>query len=265
MSEENKQQKEKVTKDRSVAYPSITLPDAIELASKLRDGLGKGPYSREEAARAMGHPKLSGPAARKVAALVHYSLLERTGNAYYQTHVAQDILKPLSDDQKTAAIIKAVRSPRLFEKLLQTYSGQALPTMLHNVLIRERVSESASDDVVRIFTESIKFAGIYTNGVVATLPPIETEDQGARPSEVVPVPTNIHPSVTTSSHPTSNTPLNATDYHVFEFTGGIKLMIPKTEATSEAIVDGELKEAKTALTDFAGKFLKVEEDNMDQD
>src|SRR3989338_11202328 len=126
----DEKEKTKQTKDRSVAYPGVPLSEAIGFTSKLRDSLGRGPYSREEAAKALGHSQLTGPAARKVAALVHYGLLERSGNTYSQSQLAQDILKPLSDEQKETSIRRAAVAPRLFQKLCQRFDGQALRSVV---------------------------------------------------------------------------------------------------------------------------------------
>lgn len=255
-------EKNKSSKERSVAYPSVTLGDAVDFTSKLREALGKGPYSRDEAARALGHVKLSGPAARKVAALVHYGLLVRSGNAYNQTQLAQDILKPLSDEQKTEAVIKAVRSPRLFEKLIQKYSGQALPTMLHHVLIREGISESAANEVSRLFTESIKFAGLLINGVVSNVPVSNEEDPSLQEGD--PVQTQrehitSHTSQFNNIQKSTQTQTNV-DVFIFEFAGGIKLIVPKSQKSSEGIADGGLKDARKALTDFASTYVVEKED-----
>lgn len=43
---------------------------------------------------------------------------------------------------------------------------------------------------------------------------------------------------------------------VFDFKGGIKLVIPRNQSTSDAIADGELKTARQALTAFADSFVK---------
>ncbi|MFA6524186.1 MAG: site-specific integrase [Candidatus Paceibacterota bacterium] len=57
-------------------------------------------------------------------------------------------------------------------------------------------------------------------------------------------------------------------FHSFEF-GGIKLLIPKTSKTTDAIMDGELKGIKVELKDFAEKFCKQddlpEETNKDKE
>lgn len=246
-------EKNEKVKDRSVAYPSITVSDAIIFTTRLRAALGKGPYSRGEVAKALGHTKLSGPAARKVAALVHYGLLARTGDAYSQTQLAQDIIMPLADEEKALGVVKAVRSPRLFEKLLQKYTGQALPLMLQNVLTREGVSDSAAIEVVRIFTESIKFAGLLVNGVVGNI----TTAEGEMVSEAVSSTTSsisTPPTITTKNHVRSAETVPSDDF-VFNFSGNIRLFVPRSNTTSNAIADGELKAARKEITDFAKKFL----------
>ena len=43
------------------------------------------------------------------------------------------------------------------------------------------------------------------------------------------------------------------DYHIFDF-NGVTLSIPRTNKTTEAIMDGELKAIKTNLKDFAEKY-----------
>lgn len=160
-------EKIKKTKERSVAYPSVTLEEALNRLQELQSNHGSGPYSREEAARGMGYNSISGASTRAVAALVHYGLLDRSGNAYTQSKIAREILFPVSDQAKNRAIIQAAQSPRLFETLIKKYAGQAIPTMLDNILIREGVSSGASKETANTFRETLKFAGLLKNGVVS--------------------------------------------------------------------------------------------------
>lgn len=247
------EEKTKQKKDRSVAYPGITLSDAIESTQKLRDSLGRGPYSREEAAKALGHSQLTGPAARKVAALVHYGLLERSGNTYSQSQLAQDILKPLSDEQKETSIRRAAVAPRLFQKLCQRFDGQALPSMLQNILMREGISEGAASEVARIFTETMRFANLLVNGVITNVSTAEVSETGEDAAARISPPGSVGG---THIKPPAHRAIGG-DAFVFEFSGGIQLVIPNTKETSEAIADGELKEARQKLSDFAGRFMST--------
>ncbi len=59
---------------------------------------------------------------------------------------------------------------------------------------------------------------------------------------------------------TQNTGAFSTDagnsVHVFDFTGGVKLLIPKTIKATEAIMDGELKQIKIELKKFSDTYCE---------
>lgn len=48
----------------------------------------------------------------------------------------------------------------------------------------------------------------------------------------------------------------ATDFHVLDFEGGVKLLVPKTAKFTEALMDGELKETKAKLKEFAEQYAE---------
>lgn len=254
MSEE--QNKTKKTVVRSVAYPGVALGEAVEFTTRLRTSMGKGPYSREQVAKALGHPNISGPAARKVAALVHFGLLERAGNAYSQGALAQEIVVPLSEEQKQAAVRRAAFMPKLFSTLYARYAGQALPNMLANIIVRDGVSEGAAKEVVKIFTESMIFAGLLENGILKSdASTVETASAHDQPD----------PTATAPKVPAVRVAAGSSDQFEFEFAGGIRLLVPRNKVTSEAIADGELKEARQALAGFASRFMREADDEVPTD
>jgi hypothetical protein len=156
------------SKERSTAYPSVSLEEAILATTELADKLGPGPFDRETAAQALGYKGVSGASASKIAALTHFGLLERQGNTYIQSILARRIIAPKSDQDKTTAIVEALRAPKLYSKLLDRYSGQALPTMLHNILFHDfRIILSASKEATEVFKRSAEFAGLLKNGVLS--------------------------------------------------------------------------------------------------
>lgn len=245
-------------KERSVAYPYLTLSDAIDNTRLLRDSLGKGPYSRLEAGKALGHTTLTGPAARKVAALVQYGLLEREGNTYVQSTLAQNILRPLSDEQRDTEVRKAALKPGLFAKLSEKFAGQALPNLLENIVIREGISESAAKEVVRVFRESMSSAGILVNGVMTTS--IYNHDESTNDDKQEDVLVNSPVPLGSSQ---SRNMLVGNDDFIFEFSGGIRLLIPRTQESSEAIADGGLKVVRDELKNFSSKVIPVETAEID--
>lgn len=157
----------KTKKNRSSSYPFIDLEEAIELMDKLTKTSGKGPYSREVASIGIGHAKVSGTSAMKIATLVHFGLLSRTGNVYSRTSLTDRILLYTSENDKQNAIRESVMTPKLYNALITRYSNESLPTLLENILIREYgINANVSKEVQKKFITSLIFAGLLVNGVL---------------------------------------------------------------------------------------------------
>lgn len=245
-------------KDRSVAYPSIDLEQALSAARDIKNAFGTGGFSRQDAATALGHENLTGSAARKVAALVHYGLLERTGNAYKLAKPVGDILNPVDEKSKENAIQEAALKPRIFSSIHSEYVGQALPSLLENIVMRKGVTESASRDVVRNFKETMNFSGLLVNGLIMPLDNTVTGDQEGGEHRDLEDQVQDHAAG-------ANTKFDATskkmdDVIEFSFRGGVILSLPKTLEIMEAIADGELKPVRTAIKAFTDKFAVEKEE-----
>jgi len=175
MTEKEVTNTEKKTKrDRSTAYPAIPLEEAIEYSKKLIAAYPKSQFDRTSAATSMGYATLNGASAPKVAALAYYGLLDRRGNAYENSDLAERILHYSTEEERAEAILEAVKHPKLFESLIGEYSGRAIPPTLNNILVRRyKISLKVADTVVQIFKDSLEFAGLYSNGIVN-----ENESQG---------------------------------------------------------------------------------------
>lgn len=188
-SEESKKVQKK--RERSAAYPACSLNTSLDDITNLKERLGKGPYSREEAAKALGYSGINGISAGRIAACVHYGLLARTGSTYSISELASRILSPTSESEKQLAIAEAFQSPALYNKLVQTYTGQALPTMLSNILSRNYgIADRAAENAARTFKESAEFAGMLHNGVITQL---ETSAAEATNQDSQPAINDNHP------------------------------------------------------------------------
>lgn len=177
----------KTHRERSTSYPAVSLEQSIILASQLKDALGKGPYSREAASKAMGHQKETGASAAKIAALVHFGLLNRVGNTYSQSSLATRILLPTSEQDKQFAIKEAVRTPKLYKLLINAYEGSSLPSLLKNILVNNYgILEKYSANVAEIFKKSLEFAGLLKNGVIVNEEELmEIKDEDHNPFSLV--------------------------------------------------------------------------------
>src|SRR5258707_586923 len=138
---------DKMKKNRSAAYPSIALQEAVDQLRRLHVELGKGPYDRTMAAKSLGYRGVSGASASKIAALVHYGLISRVGGGYQETELGTSLALPLDRAEETGTLRAAFNSPALFVKLMDDFGGRALPVKLDIILTRQyKITEQASAD-----------------------------------------------------------------------------------------------------------------------
>lgn len=183
---QNTEAKKANKRERSTAYPAVSLGEAVEYSKKLIAAYPKSQFDRASAAVSMGYATLSGASAPKIAALVHYGLLERKGSAYKNSDLAEQILHYTTEEEKDAAILEAVKHPKLFESLINEYSGRAVPPTLNNILVRQfGIGRKVADAVVQTFKDSLEFAGLYANGIVSeTMSKNTTNTAGEEVSDI---------------------------------------------------------------------------------
>lgn len=160
--------REEKKKDRSTAYPAISLEQALEYSKKLVEAYRKNPFSRQNAVEGIGYKKITGDTAQKIGALGHYGLLEKSGKSAYQnSEIAQSICYFTDDDSRLYDIQKVVQTPKLFRALIERHAGQSLPARLNSVLVQSHgITPTVADKVAVIFEDSLNYAGLLVNGVV---------------------------------------------------------------------------------------------------
>ena len=172
-------------RERSTAYPACSLETSLGDVTKLKERLGKGPYSREAAAKALGYSGINGISAGRIAACVHYGLLTRSGSTYYISDLASRIINPTSESEKSLAIAEAFQVPALYSKLIQAYMNEALPTMLPNILARNYgIADKAASNAAQTFRESAEFAGMLQGGVIVQAQGANAEPQNTDASNM---------------------------------------------------------------------------------
>jgi len=149
-------------KERSRAYPAITLSDALTRITRLSDNLGiNGQYNRETVATGMGYGSLSGKASRAVAALAHFGLLVRNKELYSFSALSRKYLLPNDDEDQAVAARAAALTPKLFAEIYQTFKGQVIPKQFSNRLINGfGIQPKAAPEVERIFRATMTTAGL---------------------------------------------------------------------------------------------------------
>jgi hypothetical protein len=223
---------------RSTAYPSTNLEEAIQNSEKIKKALSTSPFNRENGAKALGYSGVSGASSAKIAALVHFGLVDRVGDVYRLSQLSDRILIPRSEDDKQNAIQEALKNPKLYRDLIDKFKDQSLPTLLSNILIHDhKINESVSKQVSRDFISSLEYAGLLVNGVV-------TDSEGVNPPDA----NNQLPSLKISPEDSNIKPsfINTETYSI-PLPSGIVVNFP-----SDQIL-------KVSMGDFAAPLRSLEE------
>lgn len=148
-----------MTRVRSPGYPSISLPQAIDITKKLHDHNRTNPIDREAAAKDIGYTGLTGQSAKILAGLQHYGLVEKAGKGGVKvSRTAVDIIHPVSQAGRKAALREAAFTPGLFHTLASRFSdGVPSENALRSYLMRENFSSVAITPAVMSFLETYRF------------------------------------------------------------------------------------------------------------
>jgi hypothetical protein len=182
------------------------LREAVAVLRKLLKDKAFEEKDRDSIAQAMGHSSgSSGVAGRKIAALVHFGLLERCDSRYRLTELAHLICKSGSRE----GLQRAFLIPSLFQELVDRYRLEgAIPRYFAQVLPEHGVTEAVKHEVARIFMASGEYAGILAaDGVFLDETPEVPEpvsavvpEQAALPSAEI-LPAAQPPAATPDSNP----------------------------------------------------------------
>jgi len=154
-------------KNRSCAYPMLSLPQAIAAAKSLCDNFGEGPYSRASAAKGLGYSSFSGAASSKIGSLVHYGLLERAGGMYSVASLAK-ICFSYPEDGSREAITAMANKPVLYHGLISRFLNKSLPEKLEAILVDDYgITGKAAPGAAQNFVRTMEFAGLIREGRLA--------------------------------------------------------------------------------------------------
>ena len=190
--------------------PAHGLAEAKAFLAVLEKNLGRGPFSRDSMAQALGHAPGSGPFSRKAGSLSHYGLIERSGGAAKISALGISILRPIDKREEQSSTAKAAQMPTLYQELVRRFAGNALPSMLGNILVREfGVHLNSSEEVAKTFRETMAHAGLLRHGILSNTPAIMplnategSEDEAADAGDAsIAAP---HPSSATAKHADSD-------------------------------------------------------------
>ena len=156
--------------ERGPKTPGVSLGTAVQLLRQVKDGVGFGKAARENVVKAMGYGSLNGRSNRALAALIHFGLLDRAGDAAVEiSPLGKQVLLPRDAEETARALADAAMRPALYKKLFARFQGTGLPSLLSNILVREfGVLPTTSEEVAKIFRETVTDAALLRNGVLHT-------------------------------------------------------------------------------------------------
>lgn len=145
---------------RSSPYPSSTIEDSLDFSSKIYKVYGSSyRATREEIAKALNYS--SGSLNLKVSSAVQYGLLDlKSKEGYLVSDLFVRWNRPISEEDKSIALIDMFRNPSLYSEVLESFEGNILPPVkpLANVLLQKHnISESACDKAASVFEENAVF------------------------------------------------------------------------------------------------------------
>ncbi len=153
----------KSKRQRSPSYPGIGLEAALERARALNREEGRNAAPNEAILQHWGYGPKSGPGLVTIAALKRFGLLtsEGSGKSRLSNLALRIILDEREDSrERDEAIKQAALMPGIHKELWEKYQGQ-LPsdaTLRHFLRMDKGFTDSAADDLIRQFRETVSFA-----------------------------------------------------------------------------------------------------------
>lgn len=149
-------------RERSRAYPGANLENCVAYLLEIKRNLGKGAHDRDSLATALGFDTVTGAVNQKVAALVHFGLLQRNSGGYELSPSSARITDPVNDQERKKELRQAFSRPTLYRDLLSKFGPEGqIPAQLATHLHRfHGITDAASTAAADIFLESGLFAGV---------------------------------------------------------------------------------------------------------
>lgn len=223
---------------RSIAYPSFTISQSVDLVKRINQQFGNTIYNKREHIAEQLDMSV-GNLMMKLSTCVQYGLLEmKSGEGYKPSDLFTKIYKPLNDVEKTDAEIKCLLNSDLYTKLIQQHEGKRLPAIggLGILLFRNyKVAEDASGRAAKVFIENLtdlnligednylKSLSNESNGEIVN----EVESESEDPITYLPEPPKIKGAIQNSIVDISSQMIDAPPIPIFLEKGIARLIMPR--------------------------------------
>lgn len=168
--EQNSKQTQKVQRDRSPAYPFISLRAAFERVVAFEAKFGRHGSPLNMAGLAWGLKGDSSQASQYLSALKYFGLVEYVGPTEDRKVVLTDDARNYMRAQQSTVKAEIAQACALRPKAMQTYWERWGPDRpiseicLDQLILKDGFTESAAKIFLRVYDETIEFAGLIPSG-----------------------------------------------------------------------------------------------------
>jgi len=164
---------EKKSKPRSKEYPSYTLNQSIDFASRYINYPSDKPISYEVASKECGVSSKTKSFRYMLSSARQYGLIDTLkGETMRLQDVAKRLIRPTEDEETIRKIkIECFSSPKIYTDLILQYNGKSIPSVktLSNVLANSYgIIGNVSESAAQTFFDSANEVGVVINGVLDT-------------------------------------------------------------------------------------------------
>jgi len=192
------QENGKKNKDRSPAFPFISLKTAIDRANEFRKQEGRAAAPVSVAVKHWGYKAKSSGGIQTIAALKYFGLLIDTGSGDSRKVQLSDLGLRIVLDERTvsperdALIKKAALMPKIYARLWNQWHT-AFPSpdnFRHHLRVDLKFSDTTVDSFIRGYKDTISFAKLGDSDILPSSEgevPLENEEQDMQNQQVTPI------------------------------------------------------------------------------
>lgn len=193
------QETEKKSKDRSPAFPFISLRAAIDRAKEFYKEERRSAAPVSVAVKHWGYKEKSSGGIQTIAALKYFGLLSDTGSGDTRKVQLSDLGLRIVMDERTvslerdALIKKAALLPKIYARLWNQWQTNipSEETVRHHLRVDLKFSDTTVDTFIRGYKDTISFAKLTDSDTLSLSEgegPLENEEQNMQNQQVTPIP-----------------------------------------------------------------------------
>ena len=239
----------KAPRDRSPAYPFISLKSAMERLAAFDSTFGRHPVPADKVGLAWKMKEKSSQAFQTLAALKSYGLLEYKGSnadrVAMLTEDGRNYLRAQQQAIKSDILKRCALRPRAIATYWQIWGADRPidPICLDELMLKGGYTDSAAHTFLRVYDDTVAFAGLSSSDSIGSDEETDEafEEEGAMSHTPPPPPattaTHKHQVVSTAVLPSALMPSAGFLDESYPLDGGRAFVVRRPEVLSAAELD----------------------------